>query len=148
MDKFIRQKCTHSSKADGFTFIELLIALIIIGILVTIAYPSYLRFIQKSRRAEALATLIQDQIILERCFSQNFSYAAACSAIPTFPQITPEGFYSINLSNQTAMTYTMTATPQGNQASDTKCASISVNQANIKTAVDSTATAQEECWNH
>lgn len=148
MDKYIRHQNTHSSKAEGFTFIELLIALFIIGILVTMAYPPYSRFILKSRRADALAMLTQDQIMLEHCYSQNFSYAAACSAIPAFPQLTPEGFYSINLSNQTATTYTLTATPQGNQTSDTQCASISVNQANIKTAVDSTATAKEECWNH
>ncbi|MBL7480396.1 type IV pilin protein [Legionella bononiensis] len=131
----------------GFTLIELLIALVIIGILVAFAYPSYLQFIQKSRRADALAILTQDQIILERCYSQNFSYLAACGAKPTFPQTTPEGFYSINVSNLTATTYTLTATPLGSQIQDTKCASMSVNQANVKTAVDSTATAQTECWN-
>lgn len=147
MDKNTKQNSTNSCKAKGFTFIELMIALIIIGIFVAIAYPSYVRFIQKSRRADALAILTQDQIILERCYAQNFSYAAACSAMSTFPQMTPEGFYSINISNQTATTYTLTATPQGSQADDTKCASMSVNQANVKTAIDSTATAQADCWN-
>lgn len=146
MDINIKKNRTNSCKAKGFTFIELMIALIIIGIFVAIAYPSYLRFIQKSRRAEALVILTQDQIILERCYAQNFSYAAACKAMPTFPQMTPEGFYSINISNQTATTYTLTATPKGSQAGD-KCASISINQANVKTAIDSTATPQAECWN-
>jgi type IV pilus assembly protein PilE len=147
MNKNIKQNNNESSKAEGFTLIELMITMAIIGILVAIAYPSYFHYVQKARRADALAILTQDQIILERCYSQNFSYAAACSAMPSFPQTTPEGFYSIDISNQTATTYTLTATPQGNQASDTKCASMSVNQANVKTAADSTATTQEECWN-
>ncbi|WP_058494354.1 type IV pilin protein [Legionella worsleiensis] len=132
---------------EGFTLIELMIALVIIGILVSFAYPSYQQFIQKSRRADALAILTQDQIIFERCFSQNFSYATACGALPAFPQVTPEGFYTVNISNLTATTYTLTATPLGSQVNDTQCASMSVNQANVKTAVDATATAHPECWN-
>ncbi|KTD45147.1 type IV pilin protein [Legionella quateirensis] len=144
-DNKLINKIVRSMK--GFTLIELLVTLVIIGILVAFAYPSYLQFIQKSRRADAQAILTQDQIIFERCYSQNFSYVAACGALPAFPQTTPEGFYTINVSNLTATTYTLTATPLGSQADDTKCASMSVNQANVKAAVDSTATAQTECWN-
>lgn len=135
-----------NKKNQGFTLIELLITLVIIGILATIAYPSYLEYIQKARRSDALAILSQDQLILERCYSQNFSYSAACGALPSFPQVTPEGFYTINISNLTATTYTLTATPLGLQVRDTKCATMSVNQANVKTASDSSATAQSECW--
>lgn len=131
----------------GFTLIELLITLVIFGILVAIAYPSYLQYLQKSRRTDALSTLTQDQLILERCYSQNFSYATACGALPTFPQTSPQGYYTITISNLTATSYTLTATPTGIQATDTKCASMSVNQANVKTASDASASAQSECWN-
>ncbi|HAT1596929.1 TPA: type IV pilin protein [Legionella pneumophila] len=134
-------------KQSAFTLVEVLISMVIIGILVSIAYPSYLQYILKSRRADAHATLTQDQIILERCYSQNFSYAAACGALPAFPQTTPNGYYTINISNLTATTYTLTATPVGTQTKDTECASMSINQANVKTAVDSSANAQPECWN-
>ncbi|HFE6145908.1 TPA: type IV pilin protein, partial [Legionella pneumophila] len=82
-------------KQSAFTLVEVLISMVIMGILVSIAYPSYLQYIQKSRRADAHATLTQDQIILERCYSQNFSYAAACGALPAFPQTTPNGYYTI-----------------------------------------------------
>ncbi|KTD56420.1 type IV pilin protein [Legionella shakespearei] len=132
---------------QGFTFIEILVALAIIGILSLIAYPSYMEYIQKARRSDAQAILSQDQLIMERCYAQNFSYSAACGARPSFPQITPEGFYTINISNLTATTYTLTATPLGAQLKDTKCATMSVNQANVKTAADSGATSQTECWN-
>lgn len=132
---------------NGFTLIELLIALVILGILVAIAYPSYLSYLHKSRRADAIATLTQDQIIFERCYSQNFSYSAACPARPTFPQASPQRFYTVAISNLTATTYTLTATPQGAQADDSDCAQIQINQANVKTASNTGGAANEECWN-
>lgn len=131
----------------GFTLIELLIVMIVMGILMTIAYPSYKSYLMRSRRADALQTLSQDQLILERCYSANFSYNAACGALPAFPQASTQGFYSIAISNRSASTYTLTATPVGTQVEDTTCASIMVNQANVKTATDSSGTAQTVCWN-
>lgn len=131
----------------GFTLVEILIAMAIIGILTAIAYPSYFNYITKSRRADGLSTLTQDQIIMERCYAQNFSYNAACTAMPAFPQTSPQGFYSIALTNLSATTYTLTATPLGTQVKDTTCATMSVNQANVKTASDSSAVATTKCWN-
>lgn len=132
-------------KFKGFTLIELCIAMAIIAILTAIAYPSYTAYVLKSRRGDAMATLSFDQMALERCFAQNFSYSG-CASLPAFPQTSPQGFYSINISNVTASTYTLTATPVGTQTKDTLCASFTVNQANVKTAADTSAAAQVSCW--
>ena len=134
-------------RIKGFTLIELMITVLIIAILATIAYPTYVSFLLKSRRSDALATLAQDQIILERCYAQNFSYSQTCNSLPTFPQTSAQGFYSITLSNLGATTYTLTATPIGSQTEDTTCASMIVDQANAKTAVDSSGNSQTTCWN-
>ena len=133
-------------KPRGFTLIELLIALVILSILTMIAYPSYVRWIVKANRSDAMSTLTQDQIILERCYAQSFSYVG-CSSLPAFPQASPQGFFSIAVSNLTASTYTLTATAAGSQVRDTTCRTMALDQANQKTAANSSGTAQTACWN-
>ena len=132
---------------QAFSLIELLIVIVIIGILTTIAYPTYTSYVLKSHRSDGLAALAQDQIMLERCYSQNFSYSAACNALPTFPQNSSQKYYSISLSNLGTSTYTLTAVPQGAQTNDKTCATMTVNQANVKTAADNNGNAQTSCWN-
>ena len=129
--------------AAGFTLIELMITVAIIGILASIAVPSYRSYILKSRRAEAMAELTKAQTIIERCYGANFTYAGTCS--PAASTATPNGFYTIS-SAGSATSYTFTATAAGSQAADTTCTTMSVDQANQKLAFDSAATAQPSCW--
>lgn len=134
-------------RTRGFTLLELMIALAVVGVLTAIAYPSYKMSMLKSHRTDAMAALAQDQSILERCYAQNFSYAG-CASLPAFPHNSTQSYYSISLSNLSASTYllTATATTTGNQNEDTTCATLSVDQANQKTAQDNAGTAQTSCW--
>lgn len=129
-----------SYTSKGFTLIELLIVIVIVGILASIAYPSYLAWVLKAHRSDSMATLSLDQVILERCYAQTFAYNQACAALPAFPQMSPQGYYTITLSNKTATTYTLTATAIGKQALDVNCATMSLDQAGTKTAT------QPACW--
>ena len=130
----------------GFSLVELMITVAIVGILAAIAYPSYVNYINRSNRSDGLAMLSQLQLILERCYAQNFSYSAACNARPAFPLTSQQGYYSINISNLSASTYTLTATTLGPQVRDLTCATMTVNQANVRTAVNSGGVAQSICW--
>lgn len=129
----------------GFSLIELLTVLIIFSLLTIIAYPSYTAWILKSRRSDAMVTITQLQSLLERCYAQAFTYVG-CATLPAFPRASPQGFYSVAMTNLTATTYTLTATPVGSQVRDTICASMSTDQSGQKTAVNSGGAAQTVCW--
>jgi len=80
---FRTSKLSHK-RISGFTLVELMIVVAIVGILAAIAYPSYIESVRKGKRAEgraALTSLLQQQ---ERYFTQNNTYAAfAMGAAPT-----------------------------------------------------------------
>lgn len=130
----------------AFTLVELMIVVAIVGILAAVAYPSYRSHVLKSHRADALSALSQNQVILERCYAQNFSYSQACASLPAFPLASPQAYYTITLPVQTATAFTLTATAVGTQAQDTTCTTLSVDQANQQTAFDNAGAAQTVCW--
>ena len=130
----------------GFTLIEMLITLVVLCILTIVAYPSYVAWIVKAHRSDAMAALSQDQALLERCYAQSFTYIG-CATLPAFSQASAQGFYTITLSNLTATTYALTATTTGSQTRDTTCAAMGVDQTDQKTAVNNAAVSQTACWN-
>ncbi|WP_269320549.1 type IV pilin protein [Billgrantia saliphila] len=92
--------------AAGFTLLELLIAVAVIGILASIAVPSYQRYVEGSRRTDAHAGLMQAAQQLERCYTVNSTYSG-CSSLPTS---SPDGIYSISLNlTGSGSGYTLTA---------------------------------------
>lgn len=134
----------HIRYTRGFTLIEVMITVAIVGIIAAIALPSYGAYIRKTRRADAMASLSQAQTNIERCYAANFSYAMPPCAAP--PAASIKGFYTI-AAVSTATTYTLTATATGSQAADKTCTQMTVDQANQMTAVDDGSTAQLGCWN-
>ena len=74
----------------GFTLIELMIVLVIIGMVASIAYPSYTRYVQKSVRTDAHAGLMQAASELERCYTRSYSYSDC-----TISELSPEKNYEI-----------------------------------------------------
>lgn len=75
----------------GFTLIELMIVLVIIGIVASIAYPSYTRYVQKSVRTDAHAGLMQAASELERCYTRSYTY----NNCPISNTTSPEDHYTI-----------------------------------------------------
>lgn len=131
---------------SGFTLIELMVVVAIIAILGLLVYPSYQKDMYASRRSDAMAALNEDAQVLERCYTQYFSYNnASCPAVPT---TSPKGYYSI-ASTITASTYTLTATPLagGPQAGDSECTSFTLGNTGAQGATGSGgASAASECW--
>jgi type IV pilus assembly protein PilE len=148
-------------RAAGFTLTELMVAIAIATILTSIALPSYLGQIRKSRRTEARTTLLNMATTMERMYSTTNSYLDTNGKlIPldvgysndpavNFPLKVGGGYYTVNAA-VTATTFTFTATPTaGNaQAADKQCATFSITETGLQSAADSGGgDTSDTCWN-
>ena len=133
----------------GFSLIELMIVVTIVGILAAITIPAYNKNIEKTRRIGAASNLLQFANAMERHYSEQtpFTYAGATAGTATTDTFTNQSpktgvaFYTLSVAS-TANTYTLTATPTSAQGSD-GCGNLTLTNAGVKGVSSSTVT---ECW--
>jgi type IV pilus assembly protein PilE len=128
----------------GFTLIELLIVIAVIGILAAIAYPTYTDFVERGKRNDAKAVLLEASQFMERKFTENRSYASV-SLPSSFSKSPREGDASYTIAvNSDESSFTLTATPSG--AAPKRCGWLSINQLGVK-SVEKTGDGVSYCWN-
>ncbi|MGD8743546.1 MAG: type IV pilin protein [Granulosicoccaceae bacterium] len=133
-----------SVKQRGFTLLELMIALAILAIIVSVAIPSYQDQIRKARRADGRGALLDAAQALERCNTINGSYNHASCGNNVVPSDSLDNHYAIAITAITPSSFTLSATAQGTQAEDTNCATLTLTNTGVKTPDPATDT--NRCW--
>ncbi|WP_416361406.1 type IV pilin protein [Marinobacter sp.] len=140
----IGQRSQNLARRDaGFTLIELMIVVAIIGIIAAIAFPSYQNQVEQTRRTAAKSDLLELAQWMERRYSNGFDYRDAGNA-PTLPfdqsPQTGTAFYNISFDGAvTRSGYSLQAVPTGAQAND-DCGTLSLDEQGTRGA------AKANCW--
>ena len=167
MKRFFEDTPMRKLGANGFTLMEVMITVVIIGILAGIAYPNYTRFVAEARRSDATINMMRIAALQEKFFTECGRYtdqfngfisnpnpALRCTGLGAGPTAisytTTDGYYTLTVPTLVAGPlplgtpggggFTLTAQPVAGtpQATDTaKCNTFTINQTGVKTALGS-----------
>ena len=128
-------------KPLGFTLVEVITVVLIIGVLAAIAYPSYVGMMQRTRRAEAATILNEQQLRLEKHRVDNASYA---TYVPQGVFDTP--FYAFDFveAQSGPTTWRLTATPEGAHTND-DCGTLTL-RFNAGAVIRENSGSGTDCW--
>lgn len=146
----IRAAAHRRIKSYGFTLIEIMMVVVIVGILLAVALPSYQGSMQKGRRSDAKSALLdaanrQEQFMLDR---STYTVDMRQLGFGNNPSVSEEEHYSVKAeacASGINNCFLLTATPRAGspQSKDSRCTSFSLDSFGSRTA---TGTADGECW--
>lgn len=137
----------RSGKQDGFTLIELMITVAIVGILAMVAYPSYTAYIVRANRSAAQSFMFAVTNKQEQYLLDARSYATSLGVLNMTVPADVAGKYTVTTTSDMTTTppsYLVTAAPKTGQ-NDPRCGTLTLNHTGTKTQ-SGTASAVSDCW--
>lgn len=138
--------------ARGFTLVELMVTVAILGILLAIAVPNYREHVAKGKRADGMGVLTEASQFMERNFSDSGRYdqtaAGAAIALPLALTTAPRGdassYYAISLNAVSATAFTLQASPINTMAGDA-CGTFTLTSTGVRNVTGGSKT-KDQCW--
>lgn len=118
-------------RSGGFTLIELMIVVIVVGVLAGLGIPAYKDYVRKARRSDGKELLLRLQVEEEKFRTNNPTYTSTLGVggLGITSNLSLEGYYTVAITaGATATEFTLSATPttKGNQNSDTACSPLTL----------------------
>ena len=141
--------------SNGFSLIELVIALVIVGIIASFAFPSFSESMHAGRRADAITSLMQIQLLQEKWRANHTSYTstlggANCNTLTATGLCwsgsdSLEGYYTVSVLSSDSSTYSIKAVPKSGAAQEgDRCGSFFINQDGPD--YSASGAANSDCW--
>lgn len=142
----------HRPSENGFSIIELVVAIAILGILLAIAIPFFIEYLAQSKRADGMGVLTEAAQFMERNFSDSGRYdqtdAGAAVALPVALQSAPRSstaaYYQISINAVAESTFVLHASPTGSMTADA-CGTFTLTSTGKRDVTGGTKTASQ-CW--
>lgn len=140
----------RSAAPRGFSLLELLVALAVMGVLVGIALPAYREQVARGHRSAAQSALLEDAQSMQRFYASNNTYEGAVDANLSTTRAPKDGgaaayTISVTATPPTQTSWSLVATPVGPMAGD-RCGQLTLDQTGRRGAINGTGSSVDSCW--